>query len=144
MVVRKLGIDYGARRTGLAISDVMGIIATPLETFVSQGMRQDIDHIARIVNTKQVDTVVIGMPYNMDGTTGKRAKSTEFFGQALSRIVGVPVVFRDERLTTVEAYSKLAQAGLKKAKQKDKVDQVSAQIILQEYIDSTFADKIGK
>jgi len=137
MIVRKLGIDYGAKRTGLAISDVMGIIASPLETFVSQGMSQDIEHIANIVNSKQVDTVVIGMPYNMDGTKSKHAKSTEFFGKTLGKVAGVPVIFRDERLTTVEAYEKLNSAKVKKKKQKTVVDQVSAQIILQEYIDST-------
>lgn len=137
MIVRKLGIDYGAKRTGLAISDVMGIIASPLETFVSRGLRGDIEHIVEIVNAKQVDTVVIGMPYNMDGTISKRAKSTEFFGKTLSNVINVPVIFRDERLTTIEAYNKLSEVRVKKSKQKAVVDQVAAQIILQEYIDST-------
>jgi len=137
MIVRKLGIDYGAKRTGLAISDVMGIIASPLETFVSRGLRGDIEHIVEIVNAKQVDTVVIGMPYNMDGTISKRAKSTEFFGTTLSNVINVPVIFRDERLTTIEAYNKLSEVRVKKSKQKAVVDQVAAQIILQEYIDST-------
>jgi len=136
MIVRKLGIDYGAKRTGLAITDVMGIVASPLETFMSQGMKQDIEHIVGIINTKQVDTVIIGMPYNMDGTMGKRAKSTEFFGRTLSKAIKVPVIFRDERLTTVEAYDKLNQAKVKKKKQKAVVDQVAAQIILQDYINS--------
>lgn len=136
MIVRKLGIDYGAKRTGLAITDVMGIVASPLETFTSQGMKQDIDHIISIINTKQVDTIIIGLPLNMDGTMGKRAKSTEFFGKTLGRATKIPVIFRDERLTTVEAYSQLEQAKVKKRKQKAVVDQVAAQIILQDYINS--------
>lgn len=139
--MRKLGIDYGKRRTGVAISDFNGIIAMPLETFASGGVRKDVDYVAEIVASRQIDTIVLGMPYNMDGTKGKRAKDTEFFGKVLQKVINIPVIYVDERLTSVEANDKLIEANVSVQNRKKAIDQVAAQIILQQYIDSTLQKK---
>jgi putative Holliday junction resolvase len=131
-----LGIDYGERRIGLAISDMLGILASPLETIISQGVRNNVDYIADIVQTKSIETVVIGLPLNMDGSEGKRVKSTKFFGSVLQKVLNIPVVYSDERLTTFEANQKLKEAGVSLDKREKIIDQVAAQIILQEYLDS--------
>jgi putative Holliday junction resolvase len=102
-------------------------------------VRKDVDYIADIVLSKDVDTVVLGMPYHLDGTIGKRAKDTEFFAKVLRKVLPIPVVYADERLTSVEAEQKLHQARVPVGKHKQLVDQVAAQIILQQYLDSHLA-----
>ena len=133
--MRILGIDYGKKRIGLAVGDFESKLALPLETFLSQGIRRNVDYISQIVDLKGVDTIVLGMPLNMDGTQGKRAKDTLFFGSVLQKVLKITVAYMDERLTSIEANEKLKEAKVHPKDRKPILDQVAAQIILQEYID---------
>ena len=123
--MRILGVDYGDKRIGLALSDVLGIVAGPLGTYESQSMRKDIDYIAALAKEKQAEAIVLGLPVNMDGSHGERAEKTKAFGRNLEKVSGLSVIYKDERLSTVSA-----------EKSKGVIDTVAAQIILQSYLDS--------
>jgi putative Holliday junction resolvase len=130
-----LGIDLGDARVGLAISDDLGMLAHPHSTLtVAQG--QLTERIAALVRERGVDTVVVGMPRNMDGSHGPAAEKTRVFVEALRKLIDVPVLTWDERLTTVSAQRALQEAGRKAKDQKSVVDQVAAQIILQGWLDA--------
>ena len=133
--MRILGIDYGDTRIGLALSDPTATIAGGLPLYLSKTMRKDIDHIATLVQQHQVEKIVLGLPKNMDGSLGERANKTQSFGKVLEKITGVPVIYKDERLTTVMAHRALDALGTSRNKQKATVDTTSAQIILQSYLD---------
>lgn len=130
-----LGIDLGDARVGLALSDDLGLLAHPHSTLaVAQGRVPE--RIAAIVRERGVETVVVGMPRNMDGSHGPAAEKTRVFVAALRLLISVPVVTWDERLTTVSAQRALQEAGRKAKDQKSVVDQVAAQIILQGWLDA--------
>ena len=131
--MRILGIDYGDTRIGLSVSDETLTIATPIKTYFSVSMRKDIDYVAALIKEKNVSKTVLGLPINMDGTKGERANKTEAFGRNLQKVSGVEVVYKDERMTTLEAQRSLAFGGLSKEKQQKNIDSVAAQIILQSY-----------
>ncbi|MCL1945024.1 MAG: Holliday junction resolvase RuvX [Firmicutes bacterium] len=142
--MRTLGIDYGKRRIGLAIGDTESKLALPLETFLSQGVRKNVDYIAHIIELKDIDTIVLGMPLNMDGTQGRRAKDTLFFGEVLKKALKKEVAYIDERLTSIEANDKLKEARVPVTQRKSIIDQVAAQIILQMYLDKYSIDYLPK
>lgn len=133
--MRKLGIDYGDARLGFALSDPMGIIASPLEVYNRKGLDADLKYIAELVNSKEIDTAVIGLPVNMDGTRGVRAEKSTEFGDALKQFCGVTVEYIDERLTTVSAEKALIEGNMRREKRKEVIDKIAAQIILQSYLD---------
>lgn len=134
IVVRYLSVDYGDRRVGLASSD-SGIIATGLCTFEHGSMRQAVDRVAQAA--AGFDLIVVGLPRNMDGTEGARASKTRAFGRVLERVTGIPVIYQDERLTSIEAESVLIEGGVRRADRKSGlIDKLSAQLILQAYLDS--------
>lgn len=134
--MRILGIDYGDARTGLSVSDELEIIASPLKTYKSQSMRKDIDYIAALVSQLNAQLIVLGLPLNMDGSEGARANKTRAFGRVLERVSGVPIIYQDERLTSVEAEEILISGGVRREKRKDLIDSMAARIILQNYLDS--------
>jgi putative Holliday junction resolvase len=136
--VRILGIDYGDARIGIALSDELGILASPLQTYKSQSMRKDIDYIAGIAKEKNCGKIVIGLPLNMNGTEGDRVSKTKSFGSVLEKVSGIPVVYKDERLTTVQVERVFEQANVKKDKRKEIVDKTAAVLILQSYLDMKF------
>jgi putative Holliday junction resolvase len=129
-------VDYGEKRIGLAISDGLGITAQPLGVIENGGTKSVIDDISDIACEHDIATVVIGMPLNMDGTIGPKAREVLELRNLLADKLNIPVVTFDERLTTVEAERRLADAGVSRRKRGKKVDVVAAQIILQTYIDS--------
>ncbi len=132
---RALGIDLGDARVGVAVSDDLGMLAHPLETIQvkSGGVLKRILELAR---EKSVETIVVGMPRNMDGTFGPAAeKSREFIGK-LKAETTCRVVAWDERLTTVSAQRSLHEAGRKAREHRAVIDQVAAQILLQSWLDS--------
>lgn len=130
-----LGIDLGDARVGLALSDDLGMLAHPHSTLtVAQG--RVAERIAAVVRERGVDTVVVGMPRNMDGSHGPAAEKSRVFAESLRKLIHVPVVTWDERLTTVSAQRALQEAGRKAKDQKAIVDQVAAQIILQGWLDA--------
>jgi len=133
--LRILGIDYGDARTGLALSDETGTLASPLPTYKTQSMRKDADYFAALALEKNAQKIVIGLPINMDGTKGARANKTESLGRVLEKITGLEVIYKDERLTTVSAQRALTESGLSRDKIRANIDAASAQIILQSYLD---------
>ena len=134
---RILGIDYGTERTGIAITDELGITAQGLETINSNGSDKVLlRRIEEILNEyKTVEKIVIGNPINMDGTPSQRSEETEKFVHKLnSRFNNIPVIKIDERLTTVEAHKTMNYLDINKRKKKDIVDTIAAVYILETYI----------
>lgn len=134
--MRILGIDYGDARIGLALSDETETLASPIGTYLSQSMRKDIDYIAAVAKEYGAERIVLGLPINMDGSFGPRAEKTKSFGTVLERVGGVKVVYKDERLTTVSAEKTLIACNMRREKRKQVIDTLSAQIILQSYLDA--------
>ncbi len=134
--MRILGIDYGDARTGLSISDETETVAGPLPVYFTQSMRKDADYIAALVREQNAGAIVIGLPLNMDGSKGARAGKTEAFARTLEKVTGLPVYYKDERLTTLAAERSLKENVTSRGKIKNSVDTVSAQIILQSYLDA--------
>jgi len=134
--MRKIALDVGTVRIGIATSDPMGIIASGYETFVrSKDFEADLKKIAALAETKQADAFVIGLPLNMDGTEGEKVAEIRDFADNLSRFTDRKIVFQDERLSTVSAQKALIESGMRREKRKKVVDQVAATIILQSYLD---------
>ena len=135
--MRTLGIDHGQVRVGLALSDPLGMIASPLKTVERRRKRkQDIADLAALVQELDVAEVVIGIPFEMTGAMGKKAKEVLQFAQALREVLDVPVIEWDERLTTVQAERSLTAMDVRGSRRKQLVDQMAAAIILQGYLDS--------
>lgn len=133
---RYLGIDYGARRIGLAVSDSAARLASPLHTLSGLGGRaQEIDAIRRVIDEFGITELVVGLPLNMDGTEGSQAKKTRSFGDALGKATSLPVHYFDERLSSFAADELLESAELSRKKHKAVHDTVAAQVILQSFLD---------
>jgi putative Holliday junction resolvase len=131
-----MGLDVGDRRIGVALSDETATLASALVTVTRSGGRKDAALVADLARRHDVAAVVVGLPLNMDGTRGPQAEKVLGFVEGLRRrLAPVPVVTRDERLTTVEAEEKLREAGLGWKERKRVVDQAAAVVILQEYLD---------
>jgi len=134
--MRKMGIDYGEVRIGVAFSDLLGIIASGYETYVRKDLPTDLQHFKDLVVSQQVDKIIIGLPLNMDGTEGDRAIATREFGNQLISIIGnIDIEYVDERLTSVTAEEILIEAGVRREKRKEVIDKLSATLILQDYLD---------
>ena len=135
---RVMAIDFGMRRIGVALSDPMGIMASGFETINWNG--QDpayaLDRLSEIVKEKEVVTIVLGKPSRTDGTVSQSEEKAVAFGELLEEKTGIKPVFRDERFTTVIASQFLRQTGVSGKDKKKVVDQVAAEIILQEFLDS--------
>ncbi len=134
--MRKIALDVGTVRIGIATSDPMGIIASGYETFVrTKDFEDDLRRIAGLAQEKQADTFVVGLPLNMDGTEGEKVAEIRAFAEALSRYTDLKIVFQDERLSTVSAEKALIESGMRREKRKKVIDKVAATIILQSYLD---------
>lgn len=133
---RSLGLDVGDKRIGLALSDPLGMLASPLLVLQRQEDGVDITAILKIVKQSQVEKIIIGLPQSMDGTLGSQAEKVKIFGEKLKKASPVPVDFRDERLSTVSAKRMMREAGNRKSsKKKIEYDAAAAAIILQTYLD---------
>jgi putative Holliday junction resolvase len=133
---RILGIDYGTRRVGAALSDPGRTLAFPAEVYVLRGTEHDAKHYRELVREDEVDRIVIGLPLHTSGREGRLVALTRSFGDWLTGVTGLPVSYFDERYTTVEAERRLIDAGLKRQKRKALRDQIAAQIMLQGYLDA--------
>ncbi len=133
---RILGIDHGDVRIGIAMSDETAFLASPLTT-VRNG-KGAADEIAALVREHGVETIVIGLPLNMDGSFGPATEKVRRFSAKLAKKTDVPILESDERLTTVTAHHHLREAGLDGKKRKSVIDMASAQIILQDWLDTQF------
>jgi len=135
--MRILGIDYGDRRVGLAVSDEGGLIASGLPTFQRKSTDGPlIDHVRRLVEQYEVERIVVGLPLNMDGSIGPRARLTTEFANRLRNVLGLDVVTWDERLTSEQADRLMLDADLSRARRKKKRDAIAAHLILQSYLDA--------
>ena len=130
-----LGVDYGDKRTGLAECDVSGLIATGIGTVSEGGMRNTAIRVVKEATERSCKKIIIGLPKNMDGTEGSRADVIKAFAELVRELCSIEVDFYDERMTTMVAYRFLGETGTYGKKRKNAVDTLSAQIILQNYID---------
>lgn len=129
-----MGIDYGDARTGVAISDLLCTIVGSATVVPSRNTQKALADIARLAQENQVGTIVVGLPKNMDGTEGSRARLCREFAQQLQQLTGLEVTMWDERRTTVEAHNILSQHNYHGKKRKDTVDAVAASLILEGYL----------
>lgn len=132
---RALGIDFGEKRIGLAISDADGRWAMPLTTLERQTDRRAVHQIADLVKREGVGLLVLGEPRDLEGRAGETVLRVRRFGQRLVKITGLQIRWVDEALTTVEAVERLRAAGLDRVDRRDGRDAVAAQILLQEALD---------
>ncbi|HSL84205.1 MAG TPA: Holliday junction resolvase RuvX [Thermoanaerobaculia bacterium] len=132
---RLLGIDYGSKRIGLAVSDPDGRVAVVLETFARSDDRRAARYVARVAAREGVAGLVLGEPRRLDGTRGEAAERVTRFARRLEATTGLPVTLVDESLTSVEAERRLRAAGVDPAADPGRVDAVAAQILLQEVLD---------
>lgn len=133
---RVVALDYGSKRIGVALSDELGLTAQPLKVIQRKSLSVDITEIARIVVESGASLVVVGMPYNMDGTKGAQAERVGKFMARIESALSVQVLPWDERLSTVAVTRTLIEGGATREKRKKVVDKLSASYILQGYLDS--------
>ena len=137
--MRILGLDYGSKTVGVAVSDPLGLTAQSVETIwrkQENKLRQTLARIEELAAEYQAEKIVLGLPKNMNNTIGERAEKTLEFREMLERRTGLPVVRWDERLTTVEAERTLMEASVRRENRKQYLDQLAAVFILQGYLDS--------
>ncbi|MBQ7822177.1 MAG: Holliday junction resolvase RuvX [Clostridia bacterium] len=137
MADKILGVDFGDTRTGLAVSDALGFMASPAGTVYSKYIVETAKKVADAAREHNVKKIVLGMPINMNGTEGPRAERVKEFAELLSgELEGIEIVFFDERCSTMAAHQILNLTDTRGKKRKEVVDTLSAQIILQNYMDS--------
>lgn len=128
-------MDFGLKRVGLAVCDDSQILASPLKTVETTSMRVSIDKVAAVATAENAVGFVVGLPLNLDGTESVQSGRVRAFCRNLQKVTGLKVELFDERLTTVEADSLLAAAGVKRSERHKFIDSASAAVILQTYID---------
>lgn len=137
--MRVMGLDYGSKTVGVAISDPLGFTAQGIETIERKEenkLRQTLARIEALVKEYEVEKIVLGYPKNMNNTIGERAEKSLELKEKLERRIGIPVIMWDERLTTVEAERTLIESGVRRENRKKYVDKIAAVFILQGYLDS--------
>ena len=136
---RILGIDYGERRVGLALSDPTATIASPLPTLKRRaGKRPPVAPVSRLVEEHEVEEIVVGLPLTLDGEESDWTREVRAFGAAVGERTGRPVAFQDERMTSVRAERAVRSVGLPRSKreEKERIDAAAAVLILQAYLDT--------
>ena len=131
-----ISVDLGKARTGLAVSDKTGVLASPLMMIEEKSEKKRLEKVAQAVTENKAELVVVGLPKNMDGSEGDSAKSAREFASQLTEITGIKTVMQDERGTTITAHTYLSNRDVRGKKRKAQVDIVAASIILQDYLDS--------
>ena len=136
--MRIIGLDYGTKTVGVAVSDSLGITAQAVETITRKEenkLRQTLARIEALIDEYNVEEIVVGLPKNMNNTIGERAEACREFADKLERRTGLPVIMRDGRLTTVSADNVLKECGVRRENRKAVVDKIAAVFILQGYLD---------
>ncbi len=134
--MRIMGLDIGEVNIGVAVSDALGWTAQGIETIRRKGEKTDIPHILNLIKEYEVDTIVVGLPLNMDGSSGSSAAKARHMGELLKEVSSLNVIYQDERLTTMAANKMLIEADVSRSRRKQVVDKISAIFILQTYLDS--------
>ena len=138
---RILGLDVGARRIGIAISDPLGLTAQGLPTLQRRNRRYDQSELRRVVREYEVSEIVVGNPLRMSGQTGAQAEKMAAFAEQLQQELSLPVHLWDERLSTAEAHRLLDETGIRDARRKEVIDKMAAVLILQSFLDARAARK---
>lgn len=133
--ISALGLDVGKKRIGVAGCDGTGLIATGLMTIERRSFQQDVEQIQQWVHERQVQVLVIGLPYNMDGSLGFQAKQVQKFANRLSKVLQLPIEYVDERLTSIQAEQLLQAENREPSRHKGLIDRKAAAIILQQWLD---------
>ena len=136
--MRILGLDFGSRTVGVAVSDGLLLTAQGVETIERKDenkLRKTAARIEELVKEYEITTIVMGLPKNMNNTEGERVEKTKAFGEMLERRTGLPVVYWDERLTTIAAEQVLMESGVRRENRKAVIDKIAACFILQGYLD---------
>ncbi len=142
--MRIMGLDYGAKTVGVALSDPLGLTAQAVETIWRKSenkLRRTLARIDELAKEYQVEKIVLGLPKNMNNSVGDRAVLALEFKEALQRRTGLEVVMWDERLTTMQAERIMIEGGVRREHRKEKIDQLAAVLILQSYIDCNRSNK---
>lgn len=137
--MRLIGLDYGTKTVGVALSDPLGVTAQPIETITRKSpnkLRKTLARIETLIAENEVEKIILGYPKNMNNTVGDRAEDAVLFKEKLERRTGLPVVLWDERLTTMESERILMSGGVRRENRKAVIDQLAASIILQSYMDA--------
>ena len=133
---RILGLDYGQKRLGFALSDQSEMLATPLKVVTCENEQEALSETIRICRETGAGRLVVGMPVNMNGTRGPAAENVEKFVQKIAKSLTIPIETWDERLSTKSATDVLIEAGASRKRRKEVVDKLAAQIFLQNYLDA--------
>lgn len=133
--MRVLGLDVGDRRIGIAVSDSLGLTAQRVTVLERRGPSRDVEAVQALVERYGASAVVVGLPLTMRGERGVQAEKVSAFSEALRRSLAVPIEFVDERLTTVQGARALRETGASRRARKAAIDQVAAQLILQDFLD---------
>lgn len=145
--MRIMGLDYGSKTVGVAVSDALQITAQGVEIVrrkQENKLRQTLARIEELIVEYEVEKIVLGLPKNMNDTVGERAEKSLQFQEMLERRTGLPVVMWDERLTTVSADKAMMEAGIRRENRKEYVDSIAAALILQGYLDRCRNEAAGK
>lgn len=140
MRIRALGLDVGDKTIGVAVSDEMGWTAQPVTTIRRKNLLGDLEVLAAIVEEKEADRFVIGLPINMDDSEGPRAEKTRRFALAVAKRFDLPIILWDERLSTWEAERMLIDANMRREKRREIIDTVAAVVILRSWLDAGAPD----
>ncbi len=141
--MRVLAVDFGDRRVGMAISDELGIAAHGLDTIEIASPRKGANAVVAMAQERGAGTIVVGMPFNMDGTKGPRAEATDAFCELLRRRTTIPVTTFDERMTSMRATAALREAGMDERSQRGRKDRLAATIVLQDYLSVHTSSEAG-
>ena len=137
--MRVIGLDYGSKTVGVALSDELMLTAQPLTTIHRDRptkLRQTLAQIEQIIEQYDVDRIVVGWPKKLDNEEGERCEKTKEFGDMLENRTGLEIIYQDERLTTAQADGVLEQGGIRKDKRKQYIDKMGASLIMQNYLDT--------
>ena len=137
--MRVIGLDYGSKTVGVALSDELMLTAQPLTTIHRDRptkLRQTLAQIEQIIEQYDVARIVVGWPKKLDNEEGERCEKTKEFGDMLENRTGLEIIYQDERLTTAQADGVLEQGGIRKDKRKQYIDKMAASLILQNYLDT--------
>ncbi len=140
--MRILGLDIGQKTIGLAISDPLGLTAQGIKTIYRKNKKSDIEELKKVCKEYEVETLVVGLPKNMDNSIGFAGQKIQEFSSLIEEELGLKIEFWDERLTTVAAHKAMLEADLSRGKRKKIVDKVAATYILQGYLDRIYNKKL--
>ena len=135
MIKKKIGLDIGTVRIGIATSDILGMLASSYEVYRRKNLSADARYMAELAKKLDADTFVIGLPLKMNGEEGDSVKMVKNFAEELKKYTDLKIEFMDERLSTVSAERILIESNMRREKRKTVIDQVAAEIILQNYLD---------